>query len=315
MNFLILLLLLFLLMWMGIKFVNFFQLADWYLSRKFKANGLQLQSYTNKEGSTLSYWMGGNGPSLVLIHGFGAPAKFQWDRQLKALVQSYHLIIPNLLYFGQSKASNQDFSPDYQAQCIAQLLTEDLDLKTFHAVGISYGGVVAVMLANTLADKIQKLGICDSPIRFFTDQHIENSLKKFKVSSIESLLVPDLPKALVGLSSIAFHKPFPIPSFVLKDTFDGLVVPHNAEKKALLRYLFEHRTELSALTFNFKCPILLVWGEFDALIPNEIGQKLLDYFGEEQAQLHIIPNAAHMPNLEQSKAFNKVLTRFLKSPD
>ena len=146
---------LFLLLLISLKRVNFFRLADRFLSYKFTRNGLQLKSYAADKNSQISYWIGGSGPALVLIHGFGAPAKFQWDRQLKTFVQSYQLIIPNLLYFGDSQAKNNYFSPNYQAEYIQQLL-EHLKVERCCVVGISYGGVVAVLLANQIPHKIRK---------------------------------------------------------------------------------------------------------------------------------------------------------------
>ena len=170
-------------------------------------------------------------------------------------------------------------------------------------------------MANQIPHKIKKLGICDSPIRYFTEQDIEKTLQKFAVSSIEELLVPAYKEALIDLTSIAFHKAPPIPRFVLQDAYDGLVVPQATQKKALLKYLFDHRDDLSALEFCFSCPVLLIWGTHDRLIPPKIGEQLLDYFGTKQAQLHLIDKAAHLPNVEQSATFNTILAAFLETAE
>ena len=49
-------------------------------------------------------------------------------------------------------------------------------------------------------------------------------------------------------------------------------------------------------------PMLIIWGEHDEVFPIEFGQKLSTDF---DAELFVIPNTRHAPNIERPKLFEK----------
>lgn len=57
-------------------------------------------------------------------------------------------------------------------------------------------------------------------------------------------------------------------------------------------------------------PTLIVVGAEDKLTPPKDSEQMRD--GIRGAQLAVIPNAAHLSNLEQPEAFNKAVCKFLK---
>ena len=48
--------------------------------------------------------------------------------------------------------------------------------------------------------------------------------------------------------------------------------------------------------------MLIIWGEHDEVFPLEFGQKLSADF---DAELFVIPNTRHAPNIERPKLFEK----------
>jgi 3-oxoadipate enol-lactonase len=58
-------------------------------------------------------------------------------------------------------------------------------------------------------------------------------------------------------------------------------------------------------------PTLIVVGAEDTLTPPKDSEQLRD--GISGAQLAVIPNAAHLSNLEQPEAFNQAVRKFLKT--
>lgn len=292
---------------------NFDKIADTYINKKYKQNSLAAHQIKIDEQTTIHYWQGGQGKeTLVLIHGFGAAAKFQWISQINDFSKEYHLIIPDLIYFGNSHSDSQEFGIDFQAQSVSKLLQE-LGITSFSLVSLSYGGVVAITLANLVPKQVHKLVICGSPIRYYTDEDIEETLGRLEVNSFEELLLPNNTADVKKLIALAYHRPPYIPNFILKSFNKGLFAEQIPEKKKLLSYLFDHRIELSTREFELSCPILLLWGAHDSLIPKKIGQSLEAYFGKEQATFLTIENTAHAPSAERPKVFNKLVLDFLKS--
>jgi len=289
---------------------NFYTLVDNHLTKKFERQGMQSKTLKIDDKTSLHYWQGGEGKPLLLLHGFGATAKYQWEKQVKLFAKKYQLIIPNLIYFGESNSKKEEYSIDFQVECIQKLI-ETLQLDSFSVIGLSYGGVVGISLANKIPTQVQKLVICDSPIRYYTKEDVATTLEKYNIESPEELLVPAKKEGLIPLMKIAYHKPPFTPKFVLKDVHQGLFGSQTENKKKLLSYMDEHRVELSEKEYNLSSKILLIWGTEDALIPTRIGKELQGYFGDEQATFVTIEKTAHMPNIERPKIYNTIVLDFL----
>ena len=137
----------------------------------------------------LAYWEGGTGSTLVLLHGFGADGTFGWSEQVPVLAKHFHLIIPDLLWFGESESSQRDFSVEHQSKAIKDLLAY-LGVKQFDIAGISYGGIVALTLMSELPDQIKKAVIISSPGPIYTREDYQAILDRFGVKSASEIVLP-----------------------------------------------------------------------------------------------------------------------------
>ncbi len=302
-------LLLIILLLLILRFCNFHSLADKLLNRKFLKTGMHSDFFSVGENTNMHFWKGGKGRPLLLLHGFGASAKYQWEKQIKDFSKGRSLIIPDLIYFGKSTSCNGEYSIDFQVDCILKLL-DFLQLDSFDIVGLSYGGLLAVSIADKCPDKVGSIVVCDSPVRFFSEEDVAKVLKSFQVDSLQNLLLPPKKEGLKDLLRISFSKPPVLPFFVLKEVHEGIINHQLEDKKKLLNYLNESRKELNQRNFNLVCNVLLLWGREDALIPVHVGEQLNDFFGEN-ASLVVMENAAHMPNMEQPEVYNKIVLDFL----
>ncbi|MER1973104.1 MAG: alpha/beta hydrolase, partial [Psychrobacter alimentarius] len=127
-----------------------------------KAN-LEKKVLTLASGDTLTYLEGGNinGEPLLLIHGFGAN-KDNFTRIAKEL-SDYHLILPDLLGFGESsKPPQADYRADAQAQRLHELLQAKGMASNIHVGGNSMGGAISVAYAAMYPDSVKSLWLLDS---------------------------------------------------------------------------------------------------------------------------------------------------------
>jgi pimeloyl-ACP methyl ester carboxylesterase len=69
------------------------------------------------------------------------------------------------------------------------------------------------------------------------------------------------------------------------------------------------RTDTTEALPNVKVPTLILVGEHDALTPVSGSQEMHDKI--PNSEIHVISNAAHMSNLENSQAFNDYVLNFL----
>lgn len=63
-----------------------------------------------------------NKPSLLLIHGFGANAMWQYNDFISPLVTKFNVYIPDLLFFGDSYTSRPERTEQFQAECLMAAL-------------------------------------------------------------------------------------------------------------------------------------------------------------------------------------------------
>jgi hypothetical protein len=84
-----------------------------------------------------------------------------------------------------------------------------------------------------------------------------------------------------------------------------------AERRALIDEL-EGRTD-EELAWSLWHPTLLVWGEHDELFPVGVAERLAAAIGPH-AELHVIAEANHAPNIEHPEEFNAVVIEFLERP-
>jgi pimeloyl-ACP methyl ester carboxylesterase len=71
------------------------------------------------------------------------------------------------------------------------------------------------------------------------------------------------------------------------------------------------RPDSISLLPSIRCPTLIIVGEQDQATPVSDARLMADRI--PGAQLEIIPDAGHLPNLEQPQRFNEALWRFLSS--
>jgi pimeloyl-ACP methyl ester carboxylesterase len=109
----------------------------------------------------LKFWKGGKGPALIFIHGFGGDALLSWEKQLSFFAKEHTVIAPDLLWFGESTSLMQ---PNLSSQTEAIIdLMDYLKLEKATIVGQSYGGFVAIQLAQKEPNRIQKLVFANCP--------------------------------------------------------------------------------------------------------------------------------------------------------
>ncbi|RLN41650.1 2-hydroxymuconate semialdehyde hydrolase-like isoform X3 [Panicum miliaceum] len=139
-------------------------LMDFIARRAFLGAGLQphtiaLPPDDGSDGGqgrrTIHYWAPPwepRLPPLLLVHGFGPMATWQWRRQVGPLSRRFHVIVPDLLGFGGSSCGSPAApSESAQAAALAALLDALPGLAAgarVAVVGTSYGGFVAYALAR-----------------------------------------------------------------------------------------------------------------------------------------------------------------------
>ncbi len=291
---------------------SMFKMYEGHLKNKLERGDLTYQTIET-EDYTLGYWDTGetDKPVYLLFHGFGSSTHFQWHQQAKLLSKTHRLILPNLLHFGSEPKGEEVFKMSDQVAAMSALV-EALNIEEMVVGGISYGGVVAAELALQHPEKIDKITLFSTPVKYYNDDDLAKINETFQVNDIDEILVPDNHKMMRDLFRLTFYKPPPTPGFILKDIHnnwyhdEATCIAH----KKVLAGLRAEEDELANRVYDFDCPVLLVWGTEDQLIPPRVGEQLNEHIPD--SELHMIPKAGHAPCLEKTKKFNKILLAFLE---
>jgi pimeloyl-ACP methyl ester carboxylesterase len=260
---------------------------------------------------SVHYWDGGQGTPLVLVHGFGADAIWQWHPQIRPLAAKHRVVVPDLLWFGQSssRAAADRFLIAHQAQMLQDLLSQ-LKIAQADLVGISYGGLVAYELARRHPARIRRLVMVDSPGRAYTVADYRALCQRFSVGDIGRVFVPDDTQGVRRLLELAYHDPPWMPEFAAHQVLRDLYGPGRREKLRLIDGLLQELRAAPEAPRPPLPPTLIIWGLEDPVFPVELGRRLARHIGPG-AKLHVIPRARHAPNLEHPDEFNRVLLGFL----
>lgn len=244
--------------------------------------------------SKLHYIRKGTGQNkILLIHGNVASANW-WGPTMDSLQDKYDCIAVDLRGYGQSVAGSKTVTIALHAQDIMETL-EDMKFYPFVVVGHSLGGAVAMELAKTYPDRINKLVLVDSAQL--------QGLGDYDCAALEPIVAN--PSLLKMALQATFFQPMPVQlADVLmedcvraKDAF----IPNT---KALMQ------TNYTSDVPKFFKPVLVIRGEQDKVIPLVEAEKIAAAY--PHSTMVSIPKCGHNPPLEATEIFSKTLTEFIE---
>lgn len=127
------------------------------------------QAALDVNGVTINFHQGGNGPALLMLHGF-PQTHVIWHKVADELAKQYTLVMPDLRGYGDSSRpqglpDHSNYSKRVMAQDMVELMAT-LGYSSFHLCGHDRGGRVSHRLALDHPDAVRKLMVLDiSPTR------------------------------------------------------------------------------------------------------------------------------------------------------
>ena len=108
---------------------------------------------------TVSHWVAGDGPAVVLVHAGVADARM-WARQVDELAQDHRVITVDLRGYGETPVE-----PEAKYSDAGDLLDvlDELGVDTVAAVGASYGGYVVQQAASRQPERFSRLVLICAP--------------------------------------------------------------------------------------------------------------------------------------------------------
>lgn len=246
----------------------------------------------------------GDGPPLVLIHGFGV-SKDAWLGFVEALPEGPRVLVPDLAGHG---GSVRDSSVSYDAPRLAAEVGAWLDAVApgpIHAAGNSLGGEVAALLALDRPG-VQTLALYDPAGVLAPERSASDSL----LARGDTVLVPTTRAEFDRLLSLAFvgDPGYPGPA-------RDVLAAGYARRAPYLRDLFEaissRPDRLRQRLGEIEQPTLLVWGAEDRIL--DVSAAEVWAAGLLNGTVRILPNVGHAPMSERPEETAQTYIDFVRS--
>lgn len=279
----------------------------YYVRDRLRAKGRLTLKSAHSGGHDWPYLEGGprGGTPLLLVHGFGGD-KDNWAMLAPHLTDRYHVIIPDLVGFGDN-VRDPALPYDIKAQTDRLIgFMDAIGLAKAHIVGNSMGGWIALQAALDHPDRLTTLTLVNNAGVRGAE---ESALQKMPRTD-KSPLVPESAAELTKLMAVIAHKPRPIPG-----RFMDVVFADRSQHNALLEQIFwtivseGDERPLNDRLGEVKVPTLIIWGRHDQLIHVSCVAELEKGIAGSEAV--IFEDAGHVPMLEKPGATAAMLRRFL----
>jgi len=113
-------------------------------------------------GATIYVRVGGDGPAVVLLHGFGDTGDM-WAPLARSLYRNHTVIVPDLRGMGLSSQPKGGYDKKTQATDIA-IVMDKLNVRKADLVTHDIGNMVGYALAAQYPERINKWVVIDAPL-------------------------------------------------------------------------------------------------------------------------------------------------------
>jgi len=121
----------------------------------------------------------GNGPSVLLIHGFGEDATI-WSHQIASLKDQFTVLIPDLPGSGKSNLPNTEISIKLLADFVFEIVEQE-QISQVILLGHSMGGYITAAFAKKYPDRLLGIGFIHSSVYADDDLKKETRLKSIQL--------------------------------------------------------------------------------------------------------------------------------------
>jgi 3-oxoadipate enol-lactonase len=250
---------------------------------------------------TVNAAQSGDGPPLLLFHSLLSD-RASFDAVAPSLSRSFRVLVPELPGFGQSQAVSGGLAA--VADRMAEAVKDASAGQDAIVLGNGYGGFVALQMAIRHPGIASKLVLADCGAAFS-----EPGREAFR-----NMAAASKAKGLAAITDVAMRRLF-APEFqadhpeLMQDRRAAFLKTDPDVFQAACAALasLDLRPELSKV----KVPVLVLVGEHDEATPPPMSHELAELLPD--AQLHVIPGCAHVPQLQSPELFLEMIGGFLRT--
>ncbi|MBN1397852.1 MAG: alpha/beta fold hydrolase [Bacteroidetes bacterium] len=244
-----------------------------------------------------------DGLPVVFIHGFPFNHRM-WEPQIKEIPENIRAILYDVRGHGASSVGDGQFTIEMFVDDLIAML-DQLSIEKSVLCGLSMGGYIALRTAERHPERIKGLVLCDTKSGTDTDE--EKVKRTSSMKAVKTYGVPAFADEFV--KAVFWEKTFVTNPKVVE--FIKEIIRSNSSLGICGTLLaLASRTDTTKSLASTGIPACIIVGEHDMRTPVSVAREMQNAIPE--SELHIISDAGHMSNLENSEEFNKYLFAFLK---
>ena len=237
--------------------------------------------------------MGEGEQSILFLHGlFGSPDN--WQSIMEDLADQYRLVALQLPIDHQPGRRKNGVTSVSEITDYVELVVDQLQLKRTILCGNSLGGLVSIDFCIRHSQHVAGLVLTGSAGLF------ENDLYGGRRPRATREYVRHQAKEI-------FHSETHVTDAMVDNIYRSF------QDRDYVRFIL--RMARATRDYNIKddlckltIPTLVVWGRNDRITPPSVGEEFRDSI--QNAQLEILDECGHSPNVEQPEEFSRILKQF-----
>ena len=288
---------------------------DTFTNRSIDAGTGLLEGYAEVGGAQLHYVEAGNGPLVVLLHGF-PEFWYGWREQIAPLANAgFRVVAPDLRGYNLSSKPNEfdDYTADKIADDVRGLINE-LGAESAMVVGHDWGGTAAWTLAMNHPEVVDRLVILNAAHPRKLNEGLRNPRQLLRTWYFFYFQLAGLPERRAARNGWQFFKGFlrdARPPYTKRET-DRYVEAWSqpgAVKAMIDYYRAAVRLGSKQEVHTISAPTLVIWGQGDRYL----GPTLAEPHHEDVPNLDRVvrlPNASHWVHHDEAEKVNDLLVDF-----
>ena len=240
-------------------------------------------------------------PVVMLSHSLAATMDM-WRPQVPALAQDYRVLRYDMRGHGETGATSGAYNFAMLAGDVVRLL-DHLKIERVAFVGLSIGGMIGQYLAIHHADRLRCVALCSTTSAI---PEAGRAMWDERIAAVESGgMAPQVAPTLERWFTAPYRAAHPevmewIGGMIRSTPVAGFIGCGRAIQGL----------NLTAALPKIKVPTLVMPGEKDPGTPPALSEVIHEAIaGSEYA---VVPDAAHLANVEQAPVFTEMVMRFLK---
>lgn len=256
-------------------------------------------------GIRMHYTIEGDGPPVVLLHGYQLDRSF-WEPQVSALRRQYRVIVPDLRGHGASGLGNVETSSmELLADDLRALLDRVAVREPIVLAGLSMGGYTAFAFWRKQPERVRALILADTRASADTDDG-----RRTRLAIAEQVEREQSSRAAIEALFPILLAPANYADRALVERVQAMAARPSAAALAAAQRGMAARPDSTPLLASITCPTLIIVGEHDAGTPPSDARAM--HAGIPRSELFEVPRAGHLSTLEEPEAVNQMILRFLE---